>query len=175
MSQANILIDKDGIPHIAGLGNVAILPQSTAWTVEGRTSADRLSRRRAPELTCPGMLPNANDPTHPTGASDMYSFGVMTWEVCVGRLCVIFSVVRFAHSRQVLTGRLPFPEMTEIAATYSMMSGARPPRPGHREISDRVWYMIERCWHNVPSKRMPAGEVVDLVETELRCTSDSQT
>ena len=82
MSQANILIDKDGIPQIAGLGNATTLPHSKAWTVEGRTGSDRLSRRRAPELTCPGTLPNANDPAHPTEVSDMYAFGVMTWEVC---------------------------------------------------------------------------------------------
>jgi len=80
VSQANILVDKDGTPHIAGLSNASILPHST---VEGaRTSADRLSRRRAPELIWPGTSPNANDPTHPTDASDMYAFAVMAWEVC---------------------------------------------------------------------------------------------
>jgi hypothetical protein len=64
-------------------------------------------------------------------------------------------------------GRPPFFEMTEVAATYSMLSGARPPRPNHHEISDRVWYMIERCWHIVPSKRMSVEEVVDLLEAEM--------
>jgi len=63
--------------------------------------------------------------------------------------------------------------MTEIAATYSMLSGDRPLRPNHREISDRVWHLIERCWHNVPSERMSVGEVVTLLETELRRISDS--
>jgi hypothetical protein len=76
-------------------------------------------------------------------------------------------VLLFAHSRQVLTGRPPFFETTEIAATYSMLNGVRPPRPNLHKISDRVWYMVERCWHNVPSERMPAGEVVDLLQAEL--------
>ena len=49
-----------------------------------------------------------------------------------------------------------------------MLNGARPPRPANRGIPDRVWYMIERCWHNVPSKRISAREVVNLLETELR-------
>ena len=61
--------------------------------------------------------------------------------------------------------------MTEIAATYSMLNGARPPRPNHHEMSDRLWYLIERCWHSVPSERMPAGEAADLLETELGRTS----
>jgi len=51
---------------------------------------------------------------------------------------------------------------------HSMLNGARPPRPDNHEISDRLWHMIERCWHNVPSKRMSAREAADLLETELR-------
>jgi len=74
---------------------------------------------------------------------------------------------------QVLTGQLPFSEMTEIAVTYSMLSGDRPLRQNHQEISVPLWYMIERCWHSVPSKRMTAGETLNLLETELRSQSDS--
>ena len=84
-----------------------------------------------------------------------------------------YRIVRFANSRQVLTGRPPFFEMAEAATTYSMLSGARPPRQSHHKIPDQAWYMIERCWHNVPSKRMLVGEVVNLLETELGRTSDS--
>ena len=78
-----------------------------------------------------------------------------------------------AHSRQVLTGRPPFFGMTEVTAAYLMLSGARPARPNHHEISDRLWYMVERCWHVVPSERMSAEEAADLLETELRRASDS--
>lgn len=65
--------------------------------------------------------------------------------------------------------------MTETAAAHSMLKGARPPRPDHHEVSDRVWGMIERCWESVPSRRVPAREVVELLEAELRQTSDSRT
>ena len=64
--------------------------------------------------------------------------------------------------------------MTEVAATYSMLSGARPSRQNHHKIPDRVWYMIEQCWHNVPSERMSVEEVVNLLEIELRRTSASR-
>ena len=64
--------------------------------------------------------------------------------------------------------------MTEFAATYSMLNGVRPPRQKNHEISDRLWYMIERCWHNVPSKRMSAGEAVQLLETEFGRTPNSR-
>jgi len=69
-------------------------------------------------------------------------------------------------------GRPPFFEMTEIAATHSMLSGVRPPRPGRREISDRVWCVIERCWHKTASKRMSIGETIGALEAELRHTSN---
>ena len=49
-----------------------------------------------------------------------------------------------------------------------MLSGAKPPRPSHPEISDQVWYLIEQCLDGVPSKRMLAGEAVSTLETELR-------
>ena len=73
-SQSNILVDKDGTPRIAGLGNAFILPQ-------GKMSTDRLSRSRAPELAGLGASSNLANPTHPTKASDMYAFGVMAFEV----------------------------------------------------------------------------------------------
>jgi len=82
--QVNILVDKFGTVHISGLGNAYILPQSTDQTAEGGTSPDRLSRSRAPELTGLGVSPNAADIIHPTKASDMYAFGVMSWEVRTG-------------------------------------------------------------------------------------------
>ena len=85
----------------------------------------------------------------------------------------MYDVISFAHSTQVLTGRLPFSEMTEAAATYSMLSGARPPRPDDRDIPDRVWDMIERCWDAVPSNRLLAGEAVSILETELGCSPGS--
>ena len=77
MCQTNILIDGGGAAWVAGLGNTSI-----AKTVpDGRASVGRLSRGHAPELTWPGGSQNTIDPTQPTKAGDMYSFGIMAWEV----------------------------------------------------------------------------------------------
>ena len=161
-SQANILVDKDGVARIAGLGSACILPHLTARSVEVRAGVDRLTRIRPPELAWPGVSPYPAEPPLPTKAGDMYSFGVVAWEV----RSRLLDVNPFAHLRQVLTGRPPFFEMTEAAATYSMLRGARPPRPGHHETSSRAWGMIKRCWDSVPSRRMSAGEVVGVLEME---------
>ena len=80
---------------------------------------------------------------------------------------------RFAQSRQILTGHPPFFELAEIAANYMMLTGHRPSRLNHHEISDRLWDMVEWCWHVVPSQRMSVGEAVSRLEAELRYTSDS--
>jgi len=169
--KANILVDKEGTVRIAGLGNAIVLPHSTTYPLEGRTNTDRLSCGRAPELTWPGVSQSVADPIHPTKASDMYGFGVVAWEVRIAP----FGVILLAHSRYVLTGKPPFSEMTEIAATYAMLSGARPLRQTHHEISDRLWYMIERCWYNLPLKRVSAGEAVQLLEAELGHAPNSRT
>ena len=81
VSQANILVDKDGAPRIGGFGNAFILPNPTARTAEDRMGTNGLSRACAPELTVPGTSRDVTDPTPRTKASDMYAFGVMAFEV----------------------------------------------------------------------------------------------
>jgi hypothetical protein len=85
----------------------------------------------------------------------------------------LHGIVQLAYSRQVLTGRPPFSDMTKIAGMCAMVKGARPSRPDHHEISDRIWRVVERCWHAVPSRRASAEEVVELLEAELRRSVDS--
>ena len=80
---------------------------------------------------------------------------------------------RSAQLEQILTGHPPFFELTEIAATYAMLTGHRPPRTSHHEISDHLWDVVERCWHIMPSQRMSIGEAVTRLEIELRYTTDS--
>ena len=81
VSQANVLVDKDGAPRIGGLSNAFILPNPAARKVEGRIGTNRLSCACAPELTALGVSPDVADPKPRTKASDMYAFGVMTFEV----------------------------------------------------------------------------------------------
>ena len=109
-----------------------------------------------------GSVPTPYDtPNSPTKTNDMIAFGIVAWEVCIGSHS---RGVLFSGSKQTFTGKRPFIGMTEIAVARLILSGARPPRPGHHQISDRVWGIIERCWQSVPSKRMLAGEAVSLLE-----------
>ena len=76
-----MLVDKSGTPHIGGLGNAFILPNPAARTVEGRMGTNRFSRSCAPELIMSRTSRDVADPKPRTKASDMYAFGVMTFEV----------------------------------------------------------------------------------------------
>jgi len=78
------MVDKDGTPRIAGLGNSYILSPSTTSKAEGGTSTDRLSRGRPPESTRWEIPSNWISVTHPTKASDMLDFGFMAFEVRTG-------------------------------------------------------------------------------------------
>ena len=79
----------------------------------------------------------------------------------------LHGIFQFAHPRQILTGRPPFPGMTKIVATYSMLNGDRPPQPSHHEVSGLMWRMIQVCWNPVASRRMAIEEAVALLEEEL--------
>ena len=73
------MIDRDGTPRLAGLGNVYVLPNSTAWEMENRAGTSRI---HSPEMTVPEVSPGGSDQaTHPTKASGICAFGFMAFEV----------------------------------------------------------------------------------------------
>lgn len=47
-----------------------------------------------------------------------------------------------------------------------MLTGHRPARLDHPELSDRVWKMIKSCWKGDPVQRKTMTEVVAVLETE---------
>jgi len=49
-----------------------------------------------------------------------------------------------------------------------MLNGRRPGRPGHPELSNRVWRMIKRCWKGDPAQRDTMIEVVAILEAEVK-------
>ncbi|TDL15151.1 kinase-like protein [Rickenella mellea] len=73
----------------------------------------------------------------PSRESDTYSFGC----VCL----------------EVMTGNVPFSELTDMAVTFAIMQNKLPKRPvGHcieYGLDDSLWNIIERCWDIEPSQR----------------------
>jgi len=107
ISQANILVDKGGTPRIGGLGNAFTLLNFPARGVEGRMGINRLSCACAPELTAPGASPDVTDSKPRTKASDMYAFGIVTFEVwkdTVAWYCPARSLETGSHGTATIFG-----------------------------------------------------------------------
>ena len=67
---------------------------------------------------------------------------------------------------KAFTGRPPFGEFTTPVITSKIMSGKRPARPQEAQelgLTDSVWDMTIRCWHQDPIQRPAMMEVVELV------------
>ncbi|KAF9791960.1 kinase-like domain-containing protein [Thelephora terrestris] len=147
LNATNILVDKGGAPHIAGLGSAHILPRSKLWTVLVKTRANRLFRSSSSE---PGTSSDATHLMRSNKPSDICAFGVMAFEI--------------------LTGRPVFHEMSKAAANRSMSEGFRPPRPD--QVSETLWQMIRSCWNPKEHRRMKIGGVVALLEEEWTRITD---
>ncbi|TDL15149.1 kinase-like protein [Rickenella mellea] len=91
-------------------------------------------RWQARELLIPG---NNGKIARPSRESDIYSFGC----VCL----------------EIMTGNVPFSELTDVAVTFAIMQNKKPQRPvgncTEYGLDDSLWNTIESCWDNEPSQR----------------------
>ena len=74
--QRNILVDKDGVARLGGLGSALISSLPASWS---DVTSERWFSGIAPEL----VSPSAFGLTRPriTKATDMFAFGMLVWEV----------------------------------------------------------------------------------------------
>lgn len=68
---------------------------------------------------------------------------------------------------QVFTGKAPFSDGAYVAGVHSMLTGHRPERPPHSELSDPVWKLIKGCWKVDPTKRKTIDDVIAVLEAEV--------
>jgi len=127
---------------------------------------DRFFHGTAPELVDPQRFRLTD--TGATKESDVYSLGVVGWQVILIIGCLMGELLnRVGPFFQIFTGQVPFSDEGWIAGVHSMLSGRRPPRPNHPELSDHVWGVIRGCWECVPSQRRRIAEVVAALDADL--------
>ncbi|KAF9643105.1 kinase-like protein [Thelephora ganbajun] len=132
MKGENILFDNKGIPRISdfGISSVTFDPisnnASTAW--RGYTL-----RWAAPEIL---EAPLNSESRRPTKMSDVYAFGMVVVEI--------------------FTGKLPFPDDSDLNVQFMVTKGKRPPKPTDAPklgLSSTAWKLVEDCWNKKRDKR----------------------
>ena len=71
---------------------------------------------------------------------------------------------------KVFTGRRPFNEFTTPVIILKIMDGERPTRPQEAHelgLTDSMWGMTVRCWHQDPAQRPTMTEVIELLRELL--------
>ena len=66
---------------------------------------------------------------------------------------------------KVFTGAAPFNSHPSMAATLVIMQGERPPRPTHPALTDELWVLMQRCWHQDPQLRPEMSEVLSILQS----------
>ena len=103
---------------------------------------------------------------------DVFAFGMVVTEVCSRALLPL--VLEGSSDARILckvfTGRPPFSESTTPVITSKIMGDKRPARPQEGQelaLTDSVWDMTIRCWHQDPAQRPTMTEVVEIVRKWL--------
>lgn len=117
LKAANLLLDENGVVKVADFGVARFQSQSGAMTAETGTY-----RWMAPEVI--SHLPYGHK-------ADVFSFGIVLWEL--------------------LTGKLPYESMNPVQAAIGVRQGLRPKIPD--QTPPKLSTLIERCWQAEPSER----------------------
>ena len=60
---------------------------------------------------------------------------------------------------------VPFHLRTSVMVMFDITEGGRPPRPLHRALTDELWGLMERCWHQEPHSRPEMSEVLRMLRS----------
>ena len=94
--------------------------------------------------------------------SDVYSFGMVVVEVQAFDLIIIKWAT---HRYKIFTGKVPFYDSTPTAVAVDVLSGIRPARPAHPNLTNDLWGLTEHCWNQDPQRRPEISEVILCLQT----------
>ncbi|KAH9693603.1 serine/threonine-protein kinase STY46 [Citrus sinensis] len=129
LKAANLLMNENGVVKVADFGVARVQAQYGVMTAETGTY-----RWMAPEVI-------EHQPYN--HRADVFSFGIVLWEL--------------------VTGKLPYDDLTPLQAAVGVVQkGLRPTIPVHTHpiLVD----LLERCWQRDPSLRPDFSEITELLQ-----------
>ncbi|KAK7032035.1 hypothetical protein VNI00_013403 [Paramarasmius palmivorus] len=147
---ANILVDNDRRCRLADFGLATMTGDSGKIFTTSSTGGPKGSFRwMAPEMysidgsdTLPRLKGRAQS------SRDIYAYA-----------CTIL---------EIITGKPPFPDLTDAQVMFAVLSGRRPERPTNVWCPDHVWHLVERCWDEELFRRPQASIVDSFLRRSLR-------
>ncbi|XP_044485196.1 serine/threonine/tyrosine-protein kinase HT1-like isoform X2 [Mangifera indica] len=132
LKSENLLLGEDMCVKVADFGISCL--ESQCGSAKGFTGTYRW------------MAPEMIKGKHHTKKVDVYSFGIVLWEL--------------------LTALTPFDNMTPEQAAFAVcQKNARPPLPPTCPVAFR--HLVNRCWSSNPDKRPHSDEIVSILESYL--------
>ncbi|QRV74229.1 Ephrin type-A receptor 4 [Ceratobasidium sp. AG-Ba] len=137
---ANVLVSDAEEPLIADFGN-AIVHERTLQFTHSITKCNLSPRWTAPEVLAEGLC---------TAEADVYALGMTILEV--------------------ITGKVPYPELKDLAVILAVVQKRFPTRPEEHISSastegDSLWQLLVQCWDFEPAARPTAKAVKDALES----------
>ncbi|XP_050127803.1 serine/threonine-protein kinase STY17-like isoform X2 [Malus sylvestris] len=129
LKTANLLMDEHEVVKVADFGVARVQTQSGVMTAETGTY-----RWMAPEVIEHKPYDHK---------ADVFSFGIVLWEL--------------------LTGQLPYSSLTPLQAAVGVVQKSlRPTIP--KTTHPRFAELLERCWQQDPTQRPPFSDIVEILQ-----------
>ncbi|KAL9395452.1 hypothetical protein Peur_009705 [Populus x canadensis] len=139
LKSANILMDENGVVKVADFGVARVQDQTGVMTAETGTY-----RWMAPEVIEHKPYDHK---------ADVFSFGIVLWEL--------------------LTGKLPYEQLSPLQAAVGVVQqGLRPSIPSHSH--PKLAGLLKRCWQRDPFLRPEFSEILELLQQLERTVADGR-
>ena len=117
-----------------------------------------------PRWTAPEILKGV---AHHSKESDVFAFGMVVIEVR-GHGFTPRQTPSLVY--QVFTGKFPFSDCTVPHVIYKIVTGMRPERPDHPNLTNQLWKLTQRCWAEKPQDRPQIDSAIELLSVSFSIT-----
>ncbi|KAK6922540.1 Serine-threonine/tyrosine-protein kinase, catalytic domain, partial [Dillenia turbinata] len=139
LKTANLLMDENEVVKVGDFGVARVQSQSGVMTAETGTY-----RWMAPEVIEHRPYDHK---------ADVFSFGIVLWEL--------------------LTGEIPYSYLTPLQAAVGVVQkGLRPTIPKH--TNPKISQLLERCWQQDPNFRPNFSEIIEILQQISKEVADEE-